>query len=177
MEDVPQAWQRDVAINAVNCASKLKPGYPIYFASDSAYASESVRQYAVLNNYTIFTNDVVATKSTSRIHNHNDPLHLDFAARGNKTWPVEAYYDIFVDLLVLGNARCVSLGMGGYGAYANYLSFDPKCANRHMGKTIRKVYRCHSWYDPTNITTIAKTAKATNQTTRRRRRRRKKKES
>ena len=61
----------------------------------------------------------------------DEPLHLDFASRGNRTFAVEDFYDSFVDLLVLGNARCVAYGIGGFGAYANQLSYDPSCSFQH----------------------------------------------
>ena len=37
---------RSTAINAVECASQLRPGGPVYFASDSAFAIQSIKNYA-----------------------------------------------------------------------------------------------------------------------------------
>mmetsp|Transcript_83125 Transcript_83125/g.124707 ORF Transcript_83125/g.124707 Transcript_83125/m.124707 type:complete len:96 (+) Transcript_83125:2-289(+) len=63
--------------------------------------------------------------------NTKDPLHLDFASRGNVTHAPSEFFDTFVDLLLLGSARCISTGKGGYADYASVISFDPSCRNSH----------------------------------------------
>jgi hypothetical protein len=130
MDKVSKATQKENGINAVNCASQLHPGDPIYFASDSGTSVEAVQDHAATHNFPIHTNAMIMMESDES-RGAADPLHLDFAGRGNKTWPVESFYDTFVDLLVLGNARCISYGEGGYGIYANLLSFDPNCTSIH----------------------------------------------
>jgi hypothetical protein len=52
--------------NGVNCATKLKPGWPVYFASDSSNASRSALTYGRSKNATI----------VARIAD-TEPLHLD----------------------------------------------------------------------------------------------------
>ena len=44
---------RKVAHNAIRCASKLQPGAPIYFASDNAFAKETIKQWALDVGYPI----------------------------------------------------------------------------------------------------------------------------
>ena len=89
------------AINAMNCASRLSPGTQIFFASDSGLAMETAEEYAKEKNQSFARND-----------QQNDPIHLDFASRGNKTYAISEYYDSFVDLLLMGSGRCVTFGQG-----------------------------------------------------------------
>ena len=115
---------RTRAINAVNCASQLMPGtHKIYFASDSSYAINKAQQYAVNHNVSVVRNP-----------NKNEPLHLDFASREkDKTYANSDYYDSFVDLLIMGNAKCVTYGSGGFGRMASLLSYDSSCFKTHFG--------------------------------------------
>jgi hypothetical protein len=76
--------------------------------------------------------------------NGKEPLHLDFASRGNQTYPLADYYDSFVDLLVMGSARCVTYGEGGFGLFASQLSYDANCSNEHF--TLRTMNYC-DWAD------------------------------
>jgi hypothetical protein len=48
-----------------------------------------------------------------------------------RTIPSE-FYSTFVDFYIAGNARCVSYGRGGFGRFANILSYDWTCSNRHV---------------------------------------------
>ena len=148
MDQVSNGELEKFASNAINCASNLQPGSPIFFASDSKYASDHVIKYAQTYNLpNIYSNKIIQDYYDSQnitINARKDPLHLEFASKGNKTWPVEAYYDIFVDILVLGNSRCISYGKGGYGVFANMLSFDPYCMNTHTKRGGRMV-ACNSF--------------------------------
>jgi hypothetical protein len=121
-------WIKTRAINAVNCASELLPGSQIYFASDSILAIDEAERYAQGKNASVVRNP-----------NQNEPLHLDYASRGNRTYPVADYYDSFVDLWLMGNGRCVTHGVGGFGRFARMLSYDSNCSNEHFHwKTMNK---------------------------------------
>ena len=93
------------ARNAVDCAAKLLPGKPIFFASDSRNVSGFAIEYG--------KGRVVADI------NGSDPLHLDrgtnfLAVRdGVSNRSASDYYSVFVELYLLGNARCVTHGIGG----------------------------------------------------------------
>ena len=118
------------SINAVECASELRPGGPIYFAADSAVAIQAIKNYA--RNY---SRPVV-------IIENDEPLHLD---KANSTNPAD-YYSVFVDLFLLGMGRCGSVGMGGFGRFGLLLSYNATCWNRHLYNKQRM--DCH-WKDAT----------------------------
>jgi hypothetical protein len=106
------------AINAVNCASQLRPGGPIYFASDSLHALASVRNYSKQNGYRIITIE------------NQEPLHLDKGENWSQRHPSD-FFSIFVDLYLMGMGRCLSFGQGGFGRYGLLLSYNASCFNRH----------------------------------------------
>ena len=119
---------QSTAKNAVECASELRPGGPIYFASDSQFAIQSIKQYA--QDY----------KRPVVIIENDEPLHLD---KANSTTAAD-YYSVFVDLYLLGMGRCASVGMGGFGRYGLLLSYNASCWNRHSYNKQR--LDCH-WKD------------------------------
>ena len=160
MSKVSKRLQQKNAINAVKCASQLHSGDPIYFASDSTASVQAVQNYAMANQLPIHTpitgqTDTIPNTDTTMpsgeiVVENGDPLHLDFAGRGNRTWPVSAYYDTFVDLLMLGSARCISYGEGGYGIFASLLSYEPTCTSVHTvanSKWLPKALPCE-WKKP-----------------------------
>jgi hypothetical protein len=129
------------AVNAVNCASQLLPGKPIVFLSDSAIAVREIRQlqqhastpYAHnTDSQQVGSRSVVRTLSSSR--DVLEPLHLDKAESTNSA----DYIDIFVDLLIMANAQCISHGQGGFGRFGVLLSRNPSCftAYIHEGQFI-----------------------------------------
>ena len=154
-ERTPLESIKSRVINALNCASNISPSnnFTFYFASDSNYAEKVASEYARQHNRSF-----VSRNSIPKSH-HDDsfvvePLHLEYASQGNTTYPVSAYYDTFVDFLVLGSARCVARGVGGFGVLANLISYDPNCTWEHSRKI--GVHQCE-WYDPKNPTkTISK---------------------
>ena len=111
--------------NATNCAlsSFGSPSLPLYVATDSIEAMSKAVKYA--SNY---TNKVVARFSEKA------PLHMDRGANflGHFGKDVrdrpEAYYDTFVDLYLLSQARCITSGRGGYGRWASLLSANSSCS-------------------------------------------------
>lgn len=119
---------QSTAINAVECASELRPGGPIYFASDSTFAIQAIKQYAIENSRPVV------------IIENDEPLHLD---KANSTKAAD-YYSVFVDLYLLGMGTCGSVGMGGFGRYGLLLSYNASCWNRHSYNKQR--LDCH-WKD------------------------------
>ena len=115
------------AINAANCASQLRPGGPVYFASDSKVANEAVRHHATVSNHSIVTFDSA------------EALHLD-----KGSGPPSDYYSVFVDLYLMGNGRCISYGQGGFGQFALLMSYNATCMSRHFYKL--KMQKC-DWRD------------------------------
>lgn len=111
----------EVAVNAANCASMLRPGGPIYFASDSLFALANVRAYAKEYNYNIVTIE------------NQEPLHLDKAGNWSERQPSD-FYSVFVDLYLMGMGRCVTYGQGGFGKFGLLLGYNATCTGRHFYK-------------------------------------------
>ena len=109
--------------NAVNCASHLMPGKPVYFASDSIVSIQGVEQYAKE-----FDRPIVSLPADTTA----EAMHIDYTF--NITDP-RPYYSIFVDLMIMGNSRCVSLSEGGYGTFALLLGYNTSCYNRNRFNT------------------------------------------
>jgi hypothetical protein len=118
--------------NGVNCATQLKPGWPIYFASDSSKTTRIALRYGRSKNGTI----------VARIA-ETEPLHLDrgigFLKRsdGWKNLSSSAFYDVFVDLYLLAGSQCVAHGVGGYGMWGSFLSHNSSCVRSHLKSQCR----------------------------------------
>lgn len=108
----PRNEQREGTMNAINCASQLLPGRPVYFASDATFAKHEAKAYAERTNHSVIV----------------FPIHLEFAT--NKT--VSNYYPVFLDLFLMANGRCVSYSKGGYGVWGSLLSSNASCSSSHL---------------------------------------------
>jgi len=120
-----ESLQKD-AINVANCGSELRPGGPVYFASDSKVAVEAAVAYGKENNRTIVAFD------------GPEPIHIEKEWQGRK---VSEFYSIFVDLYLMGNGRCVAFGRGGFGRYALMMGYNSTCELRYLYKGRKK--SCH----------------------------------
>lgn len=120
--------------NALNCASKLQPGDPIYFASDSRIAVQFARNLSETTGRRIVTSN-----------DEKEALHLDKPIQW-KSRNVSDYYPTFVDLLIMSEANCISQGLGGFARFAKLLSIDSNCTIRHDDKKPRMRETCR-WYD------------------------------
>lgn len=126
------SYIQQIAWNALKCAMDLQPGNPIYFASDSMIALETVRRVAAMTKYPIHSFDrdesiVLKLDDTGvDLLNMSDPtLHVN-------PYPPKAYYSTFVDLYLAGNGGCVTFGRGGFGRFANLLSYNATCVFKHV---------------------------------------------
>ena len=113
---------------ALNCASLLRNSSAtstnkIYFASDSHH----VNQYVLLQN-----NRSSSSLQITGILHRKEPLHFDKPMDENEK-PCD-FYDSFVDIWLLSNAKCTVSGVGGYGLLASYLSKDPSCHINYLYK-------------------------------------------
>lgn len=102
------------AIRAVDCASQLRPGGPVYFSSDSAHAVQSIQAYAEENSYRIIS-------SANQVR-----LHLDDTGNWSYRQPSD-FYSNFVDLYLIGMGNCVSYGDGSFGRFGLLLSYNASC--------------------------------------------------
>lgn len=143
------------ALNAVNCASTLRysSSEAVYFASDSLVAIQAVEEYARESHRPI----VVVRHSSPLIHldRVRNASHDLIQSRKTtiKTWQVNELYETvsvselyptFVDLLLLGNARCVAYGEGGFGLFGLMMSYNSSCSFRHTHR--HKLNLC-DWKD------------------------------
>lgn len=89
--------------------------YPVYFASDTIEAVHSL----------VVSSPVKGLVPASGKENpHLERAHLYLRPRD--------YYPIFVDLFLLAGARCVAVGVGGYGLFAGVWSSGGECVGHHM---------------------------------------------
>lgn len=126
------------AENAVNCASMLRPGGPIYFASDSTYATQMAVTYGKtiaaqqkdLSSEGINMGSVVVARN---LGTSPGPLHLDKPFDNSQTiLQPSDFYDTFVDLYLLGMSRCLTYNIGGYGKWGLLLGYNSSCGMRHQ---------------------------------------------
>lgn len=122
-------------LNAINCASQLRPGGPIFFASDSLLALATARDYAKNNSFSIVTIE------------NQEPLHLDKAENLTERNPSD-FYSIFVDLYLMAMGRCLSFGQGGFGRFGLLLGYNSTCTNRHTWN--KQLVPCN-WTDAPQI--------------------------
>jgi hypothetical protein len=143
-------WTR----NAVNCASKLRPGKPIFFASDSKVASE----YSV-----IYGEKMKGTVATHE-NKPDPPLHLDKAENFTDTsmsrHPISHYHDTFVDLYLLALGRCVYISKGGYGHWGLLIGGNTTCVGKFKRGKGRIINPCN-WTLPSYGEPVTKRATLT----------------
>ena len=136
----PEAMIRDWSENAIACGTQLRPGGPIYFASDSKYAVDHLQTWIRDTK-----NQSIRVESTQRDH---EPLHVEKSPNWQTRQPSE-YYDTFVDLYILGLSKCLSYSAGGYGQWGLWLGYDQSCYNRNL--VTRTPTKCN-WKDPSGVT-------------------------
>jgi hypothetical protein len=126
--------------NAVNCATKLKPGLPVYFASDSSKATLAALQYGRSKENANVTATANATATVVARIADTEPMHLDrgsdylHESAVSTNVSASAYYDTFVDLYLLAGSQCLSYGRGGYGEWGALLSHNSTCSSHHPGR-------------------------------------------
>jgi hypothetical protein len=125
-------WTR----NALNCASQLRPGAPIFFASDSLNATIMAKKYAHQKGALLRTHTP----------NPNPPLHLD-RCRDWQDRPTSDFYDTFVDLYLLALGGCVTFNKGGYGHWALLIGGDIKCSYKQKNNDWGKIQNKCEWLD------------------------------
>jgi hypothetical protein len=113
--------------NAIHCASRLRPGYPIYLASDSRVAS----------SYAIKYGRQLGAKVVAQVSDA-PPLHIDrgsdFLSLQGADWMrlnASAFYDTFVDLYLLAGGSCTTFNIGGYGRWASLIGSNSSCNINH----------------------------------------------
>jgi hypothetical protein len=110
-------------INAVNCASQLRPGAPIFFTSDSSDATNIAQTYAAEQR----------GKLVIHTPHPNPPLHIDQDPDWQDHKPSD-YYDTFVDLYLIALAGCVAYNKGGFGSWGMLIGDSSNCSISHEAK-------------------------------------------
>ena len=120
-EEAEQSSSVRWAQNAIKCTTQLlHSSGPVFFASDSDVANEAARRMALESNLDVITR---RTKEP--------PLHLDKTSDWQNREP-KAFYDTFIDLLIMGNAKCVTFSVGNFGKLASLISFNHTCSLQHL---------------------------------------------
>jgi hypothetical protein len=135
VDERPLAKIETMALNALACATHLRPGGPFYFASDSAYAAAFITKWAKNNTH----------GRVEAVLRDYEPLHLEMA----ENWtirPVSDFYDTFTDLYLMGLSRCVAYGVGGYGQWGLMMGYNSSCYKVHSLK--KKSEPCN-WFNGT----------------------------
>jgi hypothetical protein len=131
--------------------------YPIFVATDSNQVTRKALEFGTQHGMRMTcrstaaaalysTNRTIETRHANGTVTHHtaiaaapalkEPLHLDrgrvFLKRRTHDvhkHAVEDFYDIFVDLYLLANAACVSIGTGRFGRLGMQLSYNMSCSN------------------------------------------------
>jgi hypothetical protein len=118
---------------AIDCASQLVPGGPVYFAADIKFAVDAANEYGKQNGIPVATFEL-----------NEDPIHFDKDDKWLERKP-SAYDDTFIDLFLIGQSRCVTYSNGGFGTFGQLVSFDASCSSRFFKR--RKPNQNCSWTD------------------------------
>jgi hypothetical protein len=133
--------------NAVNCASKLRPGGPFLLASDYTYATEVAIEYGKEKG----------TRVVSRKHD-KQPLHFDKADLVEQRKPQD-FYDTFVDLYLMGMSKCLAYNRGGFGTWALLIGYNSTCSYNQKTSVNGIADPC-DWTEPETPVTKAKSSGA-----------------
>lgn len=125
----------EIAHNALECAILLEPQNKLFFSSDST----DLTKYIMNHTISITRNDFDTTLPHNATYNivgidsRNEIKHLE---HGRHTSHIE-FYPLIEDLLIMGGSRCVSHGIGSFGAFGAGLAGN-RCRAVHrspMGPT------------------------------------------
>jgi hypothetical protein len=128
-QQTSRAQVTQATTHALQCASVAYPGAPIFVATDSPGTVRPVVQDLVqmfhkkdpemrIRIVMLPPHHAFNTTTNTTI---DQILHLDRDRKWQRRTPDE-YDSIFVDLYLLGQARCVLYGHGGYGKFGSLLS-------------------------------------------------------
>ena len=131
-------------VNALDCASQIRPGKPIFLASDSSFARVVGAAYAQFRNASIVSHESYP----------NPPLHLDKSDNISETLGrlpvVQDFYDTFIDLYLIALGRCVFYFKGGYGHWGLLIGGNITCGGKMKGANGRLRNLC-DWTDASSI--------------------------
>jgi hypothetical protein len=132
--------RKDAVKNPIHCALQLHPGQPVYVATDNLNTTKAALEYGTELMTAVYGN-LSGPSFVARL-DEKEPLHLDrgsnFLTRANPDWmdhPPSDFYDIFVDLYLLGGASCVAFGVGGFGRWGSALSRNQSCHCNYMKRS------------------------------------------
>lgn len=147
VEERPDDQATEWAQNAINCASSLRPGGPFLFASDHSFSTQAALNYG----------KVMHTKVVARPH-QSLPLHIDNAENILERKPSE-FYDVFIDLYLMGMSRCLTYNRGGFGHWALLIGYNSSCYHNQKTSAAGIGAPCN-WTAPESPTNDKKASKA-----------------
>ena len=123
MED-PNTFQivAGIANNALNCALQIMSNTSrVYVASDSVEPIEYITKLSKWGQNSTeqmhLCNDTPTPRIASRKDQDVEPKHFNF-----QNGKVEEFANIFVDQWILGHAKCISHGAGGFGMFVSAMT-------------------------------------------------------
>ena len=122
-----------VAENAIRCAAFILPDKPIYVASDSDQVVTYLKKDSIFAKRRRQQQQSRSVVTLTSVAHSSEPLHLDTDV--DEGHSPEEFYSVFVDLWILGQARCTSYGMGGNGRFGMYMSYNASCSTNHRKYT------------------------------------------
>jgi hypothetical protein len=121
-ENIVTYWAR----NGIRCATSQFPisapggrlddndvAMPFLFVSDSTLATQVASDYGQQEGIRV----------VHREHEGQEPFHLEKAVGRS----VEEFYDTFVDIYMIGMARCTAYNMGGFGRWGSMIGYNSSC--------------------------------------------------
>ena len=105
-------------LHAVECASSMLAGAPVFVAADTAAAKEVAHEYGHTSTGFPVVSDLDLHNSTRFA-----PVHLEFDQKEDPS----AFFGIFLDLFIMSQSRCVAFGLGGFGLFGSLASFNASC--------------------------------------------------
>lgn len=118
-----------MANNALECGSLLDPSNQLFFSSDNVDLTDFILRTPFVMNITNGTS--IRTYQPIGVDQRAEIKHLG-AIHHEGADPTD-FYPIIEDLFIMGGARCVSHGIGSFGAFAAGLS----------GNRCRAIHRKH----------------------------------
>ena len=140
----------NIANNALECGTLLDRDSQLFFASDSINLTEYVIKNPIMIGKDKKSNNPGRTYQPIGIDQREEIKHL--AADHHPDVDHSDFYPIIEDLLIMGGSRCVSHGIGSFGAFGAGFSGN-RCRAVHRNFNGR-VAKCPNWRELKSIVNV-----------------------
>lgn len=156
MDNITQWNVHTLSDNIINYAMKIMPEASlVYFASDTNEAAEYLLRKShwsqlVLHNSSLNVTDIEGTipKIVTRLHFEEEPMHLE----GGIDMSPRDLYPAFVDQWIIGHAKCVAHGVGGFPRFASALTGNyESCRDEIWSQRDGSVQYCQHYLNRFNM--------------------------